>query len=121
MVNQITANVFDRDWLETAYYYYGSDYRGGMGNDFVVTYMAQMGGWGLLDYALNYATNSADYLRLDYASYLCGWSTMNTGTPASNYGFWYPGALNDGGCGGGFELSPYNTTWLGGQPMHRGP
>ena len=120
-INQITANVFDRGWLETAYYYYGSDYRGDMGDDFVVTYMAQMGGWGLLDYALNYATNSTDYLRLGYASYLCGWSTMNTGTPDSNYGFWYPGAENDGGCGGGFEPSPYNYTWLGGQPMHRGP
>jgi len=119
-VNQITANVFDRGWLETAYYYYGSDYRGDMSNDFVVTYMAQMGGWGLLDYALNYATNTADYLRLGYASYLCGWSTMNSGPPP-NYGFWYPGAANDGGCGGGFEPSPYNTTWLGGQPMHRGP
>jgi Family of unknown function (DUF5695) len=117
---QITANVFDRGWLETAYYYYGSDYRGDMGDDYIVTYMAQMGGWGLLDYALYYATNATDYLRLGYASYLEGWSTMNTGTPASNYGYWYPGAQYDGGCGGGFEPSPYNTTWLGGQPMHRG-
>jgi Family of unknown function (DUF5695) len=119
-VNQITANVFDRGWLETAYYYYGSDYRGDMGDDFVVTYMAQMGGWGLLDYALNYSTNYTDYLRLGYASYLCGWSTMNSGTPDSNYGFWYPGVANDGGCGGGFEPSPANLTWLNGQPMHRG-
>lgn len=120
MYTQITANVFDRGWLETAYYYYGSDYRGDMGNDYIVTYMAQMGGWGLLDFALNYATNSTDYLRLGYASYLNGWSTMNTGTPASNYGFWYPGIQNDGGCGGGYEPSPFNSTWLGGQPMHRG-
>ena len=120
MANQITANVFDRGWLETSYYYYGSDYRGDMGDDFVVTYMAQMGGWGLLDYALYYATNATDYLRLGYGSYLNGWSTMNSG-PAPNYGFWYPGAAYDGGCGGGFEPSPYNTTWLGGQPMHRGP
>lgn len=118
---QITANMFDRGWLETAYYYYGSDYRGDLGDDFVVTYMAQMGGWGLLDYGLNYATNATDYLRLGYASYLCGWSTMNTGTADSDFGFWYPGLENDGSCGGGFEPSPYNTTWLGGQPMHRGP
>lgn len=119
---EITANVFDRGWLETAYYYYGSDYRGDMGDDFVVTYMAQMGGWGLLDYALYYATNAtnaADYFRLGYGSYLAGWSTMNSGPPP-NYGFWYPGAAYDGGCGGGFEPSPFNTTWLGGQPMHRG-
>ncbi len=120
MQTQITANIFDRGWLETAYYYYGSDYRSAMGDNFVVTYMAQMGGWGLLDYALNYAANPTDYLRLGYGSYLNGWSTMNTGTPASNYGFWHPGAQYDGGCGGGYEPSPYNTTWLGGQPMHRG-
>jgi Family of unknown function (DUF5695) len=119
MDTQIAANVFDRGWLETAYYHYGSDYRGDMGDDYVLSYMAQMGGWGLLDYALYYATNSTDYLRLGYASILSAWATMNSGTPASNYGFWYPGAANDGGCGGGFEPLPYNTTWLG-QPMHRG-
>ena len=119
-LKQITANIFDRGWLETAYYYYGSDYRGDMGNDYIVTYMSQEGGWGLLDYAYNFATNSTDYLRLGYASYLNGWSTMNSGPPPT-YGFWYPGAAYDGGCGGGFEPSPYNTTWLGGQPMHRGP
>jgi len=120
MQTQITANIFDRGWLEPAYYYYGSDYRSAMGDNFVVTYMAQMGGWGLLDYALNYASNPTDYLRLGYGSYLNGWSTMNTGTPDSNYGFWYPGAQYDGGCGGGFEPSPYNLTWLNNQPMHRG-
>jgi hypothetical protein len=120
MQTQITANIFDRGWLEAAYYYYGSDYRSAMGDNFVVTYMAQMGGWGLLDYALNYATNPTDYLRLGYGSYLNGWSTMNTGTPDSNYGFWYPGAQYDGGCGGGYEPSPYNLTWLNNQPMHRG-
>ncbi len=119
MTTQITANIFDRGWLETAYYYYGSDYRGDMGDDYVVTYMSQEGGWGLLDYALNFATNATDYLRLGYASYLNGWSTMNSGPPP-NYGYWYPGAAYDGGCGGGFEPSPYNITWLGGQPMHRG-
>jgi len=37
MNTQIGANIFDRGWLETAYYYYGSDYRGDMGDDFVVT------------------------------------------------------------------------------------
>jgi hypothetical protein len=119
-LTQITANVFDRGWLETAYYFYGSDYRADMGDDYIVTYMSQMGGWGLLDFALNYATNATDYLRLGYGSYLNGWSTINSGTPASSYGFWYPGAAYDGGCGGGYEPSPYNSTWLGSQPMHRG-
>jgi hypothetical protein len=117
---QITANMFDRGWLETGYYYYGSDYRGDMGNDYVLSYMSQMGGWGLLDYAYNFATNATDFLRLGYAGILSAWATMNTGTPTSSYGFWYPGTNYDGGCGGGFEPLPYNSTWLGGQPMHRG-
>jgi hypothetical protein len=120
MNREITANVFDRGWLETAYYYYGSDYRGDMGNDYIVTYMSQMGGWGLLDYAFYYATNATDYLRLGMASYLNGWSTINTGTSDSSYGFWYPGVQYDGGTGGGYEPSPIESTWLAGQPMHRG-
>jgi hypothetical protein len=45
---------------------------------------------------------------------------MNTGTPESNYGYWYPGKENDGGAGGGFEPAPYGQTWLN-QPHHRGP
>jgi hypothetical protein len=45
---------------------------------------------------------------------------MNTGTADSNYGYWFPGAENDGGSGGGFEPAAYGMTWLG-QPHHRGP
>jgi hypothetical protein len=119
MDTQIAANILARGWLETAYYYYGSDYRSDGGEDFVLTYMSQMGGWGLLDYGLNYATNATDYLRLGYASILSAWATMNTGAAASGYGYWYPGATNDGACGGGFEPSPYNNNWLG-LPMTRG-
>jgi hypothetical protein len=44
---------------------------------------------------------------------------MNTGTPESNYGYWYPGPENDGGAGGGFEPAPYGETWLD-QPHSRG-
>lgn len=119
MDTQLAANMLARGWLETAYYYYGSDYRSHGGDDYVLSYMSQMGGWGLLDYALNFATNATDYLRLGYASCLSAWALMNTGTPDSNYGFWYGGVGNDGACGGGFEPAPYNTTWLG-QPGHRG-
>ena len=45
---------------------------------------------------------------------------MNTGTPESNYGYWFPGKENDGGAGGGFEPAPFGQTWLN-QPHHRGP
>jgi hypothetical protein len=119
MERQMAANIFCRGWLETTYYHYGSDFRQQAGDAYTLSYMAQMGGWAVLDYALKYATNPPPYLRLAYGSYLSAWALMNTGTPDSNYGFWYPGAGNDGACGGGFEPSPYNTTWLG-QSCKRG-
>jgi len=120
MQAQIASNIFCRGWLEPAYYYLGSDYRGGGGNSFTLSYMSQMGGWSVLDYALNYAPRADWYLRLGFASYLSAWALMNTGTPESNYGYWYPGKENDGGAGGGFEPAPYGQTWLN-QPHHRGP
>jgi hypothetical protein len=116
---QMAANIFCRGWLETAYYYLGSDYRGGGGDRYTLSYMSQMGGWAVLDYGLRHAREPAPYLRLGYASYLSAWALMNTGTPESDYGFWFPGSENDGACGGGFEASPYGQTWLE-QPHHRG-
>jgi hypothetical protein len=117
---QVTANMFDRGFLETPYYHYGSDFRGGGSDNYCLSYMTQMGGWGLLDYALNYATNFPDYLRLGYGSFLAGWGIMNTGTAASDYGFWYHGTNNDGACGGGYEPQASFVTWLG-QSDYRGP
>src|SRR2546430_4389510 len=120
MQMQLASNIFCRGWLEPAYYYLGSDYRGGGGNSFTLSYMSQMGGSSVLDYALNYAPRAGWYLRLGYSSYLSAWALMNSGTPESNYGFWYPGRENDRGAGGGFEPAPYGQTWLN-QPHHRGP
>jgi hypothetical protein len=119
METQMAANLFCRGSIEPAYYYLGSDYRGYGGNAYTLTYMSQMGGWAVLDYALNFAANPAPYLRLGYASYLSSWALMNTGTAASNFGYWYPGLANDGAAGGGFEPAPYGNTWLE-QPHHRG-
>ncbi|HEX5222961.1 MAG TPA: DUF5695 domain-containing protein [Verrucomicrobiae bacterium] len=119
MEKQMTANLFCRGVIEPAYYYLGSDFRGSGGNSYTLTYMAQMGGWAVLDYALDFATNPPPLLRLGYASYLSAWALMNSGTPESNYGYWFPGKANDGGAGGGFEPAPFGRTWLG-QPHHRG-
>jgi hypothetical protein len=116
---QMAANLFCRGSIEPAYYYLGSDYRGGGGDRYTLTYMSQMGGWSVLDYALNFASDPAPYLRLGYQSYLSAWALLNSGTRESNYGYWYPGVENDGGAGGGFEPAPYGTTWLE-QPHHRG-
>ncbi len=117
---QIKANLFCRGVLEKAYYYYGSDYRGGAGDAFTLTYMSPMGGWGVLNHALHDRMESEATIRLGYASYLSAWSLMNTGTKESGFGYWFPGEENDGGTGGGFEPAAYGMTWLG-QPHHRGP
>ncbi len=119
METQMAANVFCRGWLENAYYLLGSDIRGSGGNSYTLSYMSQMGGWSVLDYALHHAQDPWPYLRLGYASFLSAWALMNTGTPESDYGYWYPGPENDGGAGGGFEPAPYGETWLD-QPHSRG-
>jgi hypothetical protein len=119
MEAQMAANVFCRGWLETAYYLLGSDIRGSGGNSYTLTYMSQMGGWSVLDYALNHADEHAPWLALGYASFLSTWALMNSGTPESDYGYWYPGPESDGGAGGGFEPAPYGQTWLE-QPHARG-
>ena len=109
---QIAANLFCRGWLETAYYLLGSDIRGSGGNGYTLTYMSQMGGWSILDYALHHAEEPWPYLRLGYASFLSAWALMNTGTPESDYGYWFPGVASDGAAAGGFEPAPYGRTWL---------
>ena len=116
---QIRANLFCRGVIEKAYYYYGSDYRAGGGDSFTLSYMSPMGGWGVLNHALNESLDPDATIRLGYASFLSSWSLMNTGTPESGYGYWFPGEANDGGTGGGFEPAAYGMTWLG-QPHHRG-
>jgi hypothetical protein len=117
---QMKLNLACRGWLETAYYYLGSDYRGGGPSNYTLSYMAQMGGWAVSDYALYFARDPITYLRLGYASYLSSWALLNSGTAESNYGYWYPGKNNDGGAGGGFEPRPWGRAWLGNKEMGRG-
>jgi hypothetical protein len=118
--NQMRINIGSRGWLEPAYYWLGSDYRGGGNGNYLLSYMAQMGGWAVEDYALNFAGNAAPYLRLGYASYLSSWALVNSGTAESNYGYWNPGKENDGAAGGGFEVRPWGRAWLGNKEMGRG-
>jgi hypothetical protein len=103
---------------EPAYYYLGSDFRGNAGAGYTLSYMAQMGGWAVEDYALNFAHNPIPYLRLGSASYLSSWALLNSGTPESNYGYWYPGQANDGGASGGFEPAALGRAWLGNKQVH---
>ena len=117
---QMKLNLACRGWLETAYYYFGSDYRGSGPSSYTLSYMAQMGGWAVSDYALYFAQDPFPYLRLGYASYLSSWALLNSGTAESNYGYWYPGKNNDGGAAGGFEPRPWGRAWLGNKEMGRG-
>ncbi len=119
MQKQIKLNVGCRGWLEKAYYLYGSDYRAGGNAKYTLSYMAQMGGWAILDYAVHFAKKTNEYLRLAYASILSSWALLNSGTENSNYGYWFPGRINDGGAGGGFEPLAYGKTWME-QPHKRG-
>lgn len=116
---QIAANLFCRGWLEPSYYYLGSDYRAQGGDAYALTYMAQMGGWAVLDHALRDADDPHPLLRLGYASQLSAWALLNSGPAGSDHGFWYPGEANDGAAAGGFEPAAMGQTWLD-QPHNRG-
>src|SRR6266700_1012449 len=107
--------------MEPAYYWLGSDYRAGGNGGYTLSYMSQMGGWAVEDYAVNFAKDPTPYLRLGYASYLSSWALLNSGTADSNYGYWYPGKENDGAASGGFEPRPWGQAWLGNKEMGHGP
>jgi hypothetical protein len=105
MDRQLASGLVVRGWLNPAYYTLGSD--PGM------SYMAAMGGWGVLDYGLNFGPRPFDWLQLGYASYLSSWALMNTGRPDTNYGFWFPGPENDGAAGWQFMSSKAGSAWMG--------
>ncbi|MCL6641172.1 MAG: UDP-N-acetylglucosamine 2-epimerase (non-hydrolyzing) [Candidatus Rokubacteria bacterium] len=112
MEKQIQANIALRGWLEPAFYLLGSDYRGGNSSRYQLSYMSQLGGWAIVDYALYHAQDPTPYLQLGYASYLSSWALMNTGRPETNYGYWYPGKENDGASGWAFLPEKYGPMWI---------
>jgi hypothetical protein len=112
MDRQLAAGLCVRGWLEASYYQLGAD--GGL------SYMAAMGGWGILDYALNFAPNPFDWLQLGYASYLSSWCLVNAGPPENHYGFWFPGKENDGAAGWQFMSAKCGHAWMGAD-VPRGP
>ena len=118
MDRQLLGNLAVRGWLETSYYQLGADPS--------LSYMAAMGGWGVLDYAIHFAPDPFDWLQLGYASYLSSWSLMNTGTPETGFGFWFPGREKDGAAGWQFMSSKVGSAWMGssypgGVEVPRGP
>ena len=116
--NQHRANVSCRGVLEPAYYWYGSDYRGDNVH-YTLSYMSQMGGASILDYALYHAEDPFEDLRLGYGSLMSSWALLNSGTAESGYGYFFPGKEHDGAACGGFEPLNLGETWLE-QPHHGG-
>jgi len=118
MDRQLMGNLAVRGWLEASYYQLGADPS--------LSYMAAMGGWGVLDYGIHFAPDPWDWLQLGYASFLSSWSLMNTGTPETDFGFWFPGEGKDGAAGWQFMSSKVGGAWMGssypgGVEVPRGP
>ena len=106
-----TSGLAVRGWLEPAYYLLGSDFTGSSDTG-ALSYMANMGGWGILDYGLRFAPEPWDWLQLGYASYLSSWALMNTGRADTNYGYWFPGPENDGASGWQFMTAKFGRAWI---------
>ena len=111
---EILANTVARGMLETNYYQLGSDIRQEGSSNYLLSYMTQMGGWALLDYGVSQGASGTSSIDLGYASYLAGWADVNSGTPASGFGYWYPGRGNDGAAGWGFNPQSVGTTFMDG-------
>nr|WP_321358782.1 DUF5695 domain-containing protein [uncultured Draconibacterium sp.] len=119
MERQNEANIAQRGTIEPMYYFLGSDYRG-RSDGYVLDYMAQMGGWSILDYGLYFSDSPAVNIRLGYQSYLSSFALINSGTPETDYGFWFPGKENDGASGWAFEPQKYSRNWMQ-KTQGRGP
>lgn len=117
MDEQLWAGLAVRGWLTPSYYALGSDDSEGGG----LSYMARMGGWSILDYGIHFSEKPWDWLQLGYASYLSSYALINSGTPETNYGYWYPGEENDGASGWAFNTKKYGRIWLKERSIPRGP
>lgn len=112
MDRQFYANLSCRGVLENQWSVLGSDFLGAS-DGHAMTYMSRMGGWGVLEYGLNYADDPYDAIRLGYSSYLGSFGLVNAGDEESDYGYWYPGKEKDGAIGQAFTNYKYSSAWIG--------
>lgn len=119
MDRQLSANLALRGVLEPTYYWLGSDFRG-RSERYTLSYMSQMGGWSVLDQGLYFSDPQNEFIKIGYQSYLSSFALINSGTPESNYGYWYGGKENDGASGWAFEPEKYARSWIA-KPQGRGP
>ncbi|MDH6311667.1 hypothetical protein M2137_000426 [Parabacteroides sp. PFB2-10] len=119
MERQHYAGVACRGYLEKQYSIYGGSFNRSSDGS-IHCYMARMGGTSILDYGYRFADDPYEWLRLGYASYLGPYCVVNTGTPESNYGYWYPGKEKDGAMGQAFTSVKFGRPWIGTEES-RGP
>ena len=119
MIRQLYANLSSRGVLETEWNTLGSDFF--YSSDFSEhSYMARMGGWAILNYALRYDKDPNKWLAIGYASYLNPYGVMNIGDEESNYGYWYPGKDKNGAMGQAYTSQKFGHPWIGTEES-RGP
>lgn len=119
MERQLYANLSARGVLESEWNTLGADFCGSSDHS-EHSYMARMGGWGVLNYALRYDSDPGRWLSLGYASYLDPFGVMNVGDAASNYGYWYAGKEKNGAIGQAYTSQKYGHPWIG-TDEERGP
>lgn len=116
---QFYANLSCRGVLESEWNSLGSDFFHSSDHS-EHSYMARMGGWAVLNYALRYDQHPNQWLWLGYASYLNPYGVMNVGDEASNYGYWYPGKEKNGAIGQAYTPMKFDRPWIGTEE-DRGP
>lgn len=103
MNRQLLANLAIRGCLIPAYYNFGTTPS--------LCYRSRLGGLGLVDYGREFSKKPWDWLQAGYASYLGSFALINSGTPGSNYGYWFPGEENDGAMGWYFNPGKESTSF----------
>lgn len=76
MMESVTAANIANRGRQPVWYHYGSDNRFISDSHYQLSYMTQLGGWALLDYAVYHVNNPAELLRLAYGSYLASWASV---------------------------------------------
>ena len=109
LYRQMKANIAARGTQMRHYAMQGSDFRAGGYKTYLLSYMSQMGGAAVLDYALYFDENPARTLRAGYASMLSSWSLVNLGERDP----WYPHKDNEGAAGWAFQLEDGGKTFPG--------
>lgn len=106
MERQLLANLACRGSVAPSYYLMGSDVRQQGNISYLLSYMTQMGGWAILDYALRFAPEPEECLRLGYASILASWCLIHTGEGYP----WWPHPDNLGAAGWAYNPL-YGPMW----------